>query len=680
MVRQRVWLCGPDGGHGPVHVGQRPVRYASVRDADVAGRRVFLRADLNVPLKNGKVADDTRITAMLPTLHRLIAGGGIVVLASHLGRPGGRPDPELSLVPVARRISGILGVPVLFAPDCVGERVKSMVAGMRPGQVILLENLRFREGEKANDREFARKLASLVDVYVNDAFATCHRKHASMHGVPEAMGGGYIGMLVEKELSAFEKATTEPEAPVTLLMGGAKVSDKVEVMENLIPRVDNLLVGGAMAFTFLRAKGLEVGRSLLEEDSVDTAGRIMEMAESEGTRLVLPSDVVVAPSAEEPSRATTVDSSEMPEDAAGLDVGERTVEEFDGLIMESGTVIWNGPMGMFEVPPFDKATRAMAESLSRATEKGATTLVGGGDSARAVAEAGRADSVSFVSTGGGASLTLLKGEQLVALHPLSENPPPLRPLIGGNWKMNGDPSHARSFLRSLDEEMVPSEAAEVVLFPSFTLLSELSRPAWETGVQTGAQDIYYELQGAYTGEVSPGMIADAGGCWFLAGHSERRHVLGENDETVARKLEAGLRYGLRGVLCVGELLEEREADRTEEVVRGQVLAALENLDCWNPFNLAIAYEPVWAIGTGKTATAEEANRVHGLIRGWVEELTGTREALSLRIIYGGSVKPKNAFEILSQPHVNGVLVGGASLEAESFMEIIRCSRPFHLRS
>jgi triosephosphate isomerase len=656
------------------------VRYPSVRDADVAGRRVLLRADLNVPLKNGRVADDTRITAMLPTLHRLIAGGGIVVLASHLGRPGGQPDPDLSLVPVARRISDILGLTVMFAPDCVGERVRSMVTGMIPGQVILLENLRFREGEKANDREFAEQLASLADVYVNDAFATCHRKHASMHGVPDVMGGGFVGMLVEKELSAFEKATADPEAPVTLLMGGAKVSDKVAVMENLIPRVDNLLVGGAMAFTFLRAKGMEIGHSLLEEDSLDTARRIMELAETEGTRLVLPSDIVVAPSPEEPSKAATVDSAEIPENAMGLDVGERTIEEFDGVIMESGTVIWNGPMGMFEFSPFDAATRAMADSLSRATEKGTTTLVGGGDSARAVAEAGRTGSVSFVSTGGGASLTLLKGEQLVALQPLGENPPPLRPLIGGNWKMNGTPSHASSFLRSLDDEMVAAEASEVVLFPSFTLLSEISRPAWETGVQTGAQNVFYETQGAYTGEVSPEMIADAGACWFLVGHSERRHILGEDDEIVARKLEAGLRYGLRGILCVGELLEEREADRTEEVVKRQVLAALKDLDCWNPFNLAVAYEPVWAIGTGKTATAEEANRVHSLIRSWIEEIAGTRTALSLRIIYGGSVKPGNAAEILGQPHVNGVLVGGASLEAESLMEIVRCSRPSHLRS
>jgi triosephosphate isomerase len=649
------------------------VTYPLVEEADLAGRRVFLRADLNVPLEKGRVADDTRLTALVPTLLHLLQGGASVILASHLGRPKGQPDPELSLEPVARRLEELLGVRVLFAPDCVGERVKTMAAGLRPGDILLLENLRFHPGEKAGDGEFASRLASLADVYVNDAFATCHRAHASMSGVPEAMGGGYIGFLVRRELEAFEGATRDPDRPLTLVMGGAKVSDKVAVLEHLVPRVDRALIGGAMAFTFLRAKGMETGRSLVEEDLADTAGRIMELADREGTDLVLPLDFVAAPSPEEADKAKTVAADAIPKEMAGYDIGPETVDAFSKAIADSGTVIWNGPMGMFEVEPFDTATRRIAEAMAIATDEGATTLVGGGDSARAIAEAGFAGRVSFVSTGGGASLTLLQGEELPALGPLREGVVPLRYFIGGNWKMNGTPDASLQFLRELAGGGATGLPADVVVFPPFTLIPAMASHAWSAGVTLGAQDLYHEEKGAFTGEVSTGMLIDAGCCWFLAGHSERRHVFGEDDATVRRKLEAGLRAGLRGVLCVGEKLSEREEGRTEEVVRGQVESALDGLDCWSPGNLVVAYEPVWAIGTGKTATPEEANRVHGLIRGWLAEIAGEAYARETRIVYGGSVKPHNAREILAGPHVNGALVGGASLQAESFADIILAS-------
>ncbi len=647
--------------------------YPFLPEADLAGRRVFLRADLNVPLAKGRVADDTRLTALVPTLLHLMQGGASVILASHLGRPKGQPDPELSLEPVARRLEVLLGVRVLFAPDCVGERVRTMAAGLRPGDILLLENLRFHAGEKAGDAEFASKLAGLADVYVNDAFATCHRAHASMSGVPEAMGGGYIGFLVRRELEAFEGATGDPDRPLTLVMGGAKVSDKVAVLEHLIPRVDRALIGGAMAFTFLRAKGMETGRSLVEEDRMETAGRIMELAESEGTELLLPSDFVAAPSAEEPEGAQTVAAGSIPEDMAGYDVGPDTAEAFCEAIAESGTVIWIGPLGMFEVQPFGRATCKVAEAMARATDEGATTLVGGGDSARAIAEAGFAGMVSFVSTGGGAALTLLQGQELPALKPLREGVPPLRYFMGGNWKMNGTPEGALSFLEGLSQGGSTSLPADVVIFPPFTLIPSMAAKAWGAGVTLGGQDLYHEDKGAFTGEISAGMLADAGCCWFLAGHSERRHVIGEDDGAVRLKLEAGLRAGLRGVLCVGELLEEREDGRTEEVVRRQIESALDGLDCASPGNLVVAYEPVWAIGTGETATPEEANRMHGLIRGWIADIAGETFARETRIVYGGSVKPHNAREILAGLHVNGALVGGASLQADSFGGIIRAT-------
>ncbi|MFO7950373.1 MAG: triose-phosphate isomerase [Candidatus Fermentibacteraceae bacterium] len=647
--------------------------YPYLDESDLAGRRVFLRADLNVPLEKGRVADDTRLTTLFPTLLHLLQGGASVILASHLGRPKGKPDPELSLEPVARRLEELLGVRVLFAPDCVGERVKTMAAGLRPGDILLLENLRFHAAEKAGDAEFASRLASLADVYVNDAFATCHRAHASMSGVPEAMGGGYIGFLVRRELEAFEGATKDPDRPLTLVMGGAKVSDKVAVLEHLVPRVDRVLIGGAMAFTFLRAKGMETGKSLVEKELADTATRIMELADSEGTELVLPRDFVAAPSPEEPDSAKTVAADAIPEDMAGYDIGPETVEAFSKAIADSGTVIWNGPMGMFEVEGFDVATRGIAEAMAGATDEGAATLVGGGDSARAIAEAGCAGRVSFVSTGGGASLTLLQGQELPALKPLRGGVPPLRYFMGGNWKMNGTPEGALSFLEGLSEGGSTSLPADVVIFPPFTLISAMAAKAWGAGVTLGGQDLYHEEEGAFTGEVSAGMLADAGCCWFLAGHSERRHVLGEDDEAVRLKLEAGLRAGLRGVLCVGELLSDREDGRTEEVVRRQIESALEGLDCWSPGNLVVAYEPVWAIGTGKTATPEEANRMHALIRGWLAGIAGDVYARETRIVYGGSVKPRNAREILAGQHVNGALVGGASLRADSFADIIRAT-------
>lgn len=394
------------------------MKYPSLRDARLEGRRVFLRADLNVPLANGEVADDTRITAVLPTLRDILSRGASVVVASHLGRPDGKPLPEYSLAPVARRLQELLGSPVILAPDCVGKRVETMAEALSPGDVLLLENLRFHPGEEEGDMVFAKQLASLAEVYVNDAFGTCHRAHASMTGIPQVLGGGYVGHLVERELDFLLGAVSDPRQPMTLVLGGAKVSDKVPVIENLLDRTANVLIGGAMAFTFMKARGMETGRSLVEAERVPVAAAIMEKAEKAGVRLLLPVDVVVAPSPDEGGSAVTVEAGAIPPGMMGLDIGDATVKLFDGVISKSGTVVWNGPMGLFEKKPFDRATRAVASSLAKANGRGAVTIVGGGDSARAVSEAGAAESVSFVSTGGGVSLELLQGRQLPALKAL----------------------------------------------------------------------------------------------------------------------------------------------------------------------------------------------------------------------------------------------------------------------
>ncbi len=391
------------------------MRYPVISDLQTSGRKVFLRADLNVPLESGRIADDTRIRAILPTLRFLLEQGSSVILASHLGRPKGCVNPDLSLGPVAEKLSKLLKIKVLFAPDCVGSSVEQMASKLGLGDTLLLENLRFHPEEKSCDENFSRKLASLADIYVNDAFGTCHRKHASMYGVPRVVGGGYMGFLLARELDVFEGVLSSPERPFTVLLGGAKVSDKIPVIRNLLDKIDNLLVGGGMAFTFLRAMGREVGTSIVEDDILYTASRILDDARHMGVNLVLPYDIVVAHSQSEGAYARVVSADSIPPDQAGLDIGPETAEAFAGIIRESGTVVWNGPMGMFEVPPFDSSTRIIAATLAEATMRGTTTVVGGGDTVRAVAESGVVNRLSWVSTGGGASLMLLQGKELPAL-------------------------------------------------------------------------------------------------------------------------------------------------------------------------------------------------------------------------------------------------------------------------
>ncbi len=645
------------------------MQYPSIRDLKTGGKRIFLRADLNVPIEGGKILDDTRIRSVLRTIRHLTEQGSPVVLASHLGRPGGKMDPRYSMKPVAEKLREILReTRILFAHDCIGKRVEAMAAGLAPGEILVLENLRFHPEETANDPEFSRKLAALADIYVNDAFGTSHREHASMVGIPGILGGGYVGFLVEQELRVFREIVKHPRKPYTVILGGVKVSDKVALIENVLPKLDNLIVGGAMAFTFFRAMGLETGKSIVEEDRVQTAKDIIKAAEDRGVNLLLPLDIVCAPSKDAGSDSGVYRYDNLPVEMAGFDIGPETIDLFRRTMMDSKTIVWNGPMGLFEVPPFDVGTRKLAAFMADATSFGADAVVGGGDSMRAVREAGVAEQITHVSTGGGASLKLLQGEELPALEHLKIDG--VKPFIGANWKMNGSYEMGMDYLTALDEGNINYFGADVVVFPPFTLLRSFSILADKAGVDLGAQDLFWEEKGAFTGEISAEMLREAGCKWFLAGHSERRHILGENNDIVRRKLIAGLKSGLCCVLCVGELLEEREAGRTEEVVRGQIEAALKDHEEATPFNLVIAYEPVWAIGTGKTATPSEAQRVHSLIRGWVAGLEGDDFARDLRIIYGGSVKPENAEETMKGTDVNGALVGGASLRAESFIEIV----------
>jgi phosphoglycerate kinase len=379
----------------------------TLRDGDFKGKRVLVRVDFNVPVENGKVADDTRIRASLPTIDHLRKAGAKVILCSHLGRPKGGPDPAASLRPVADHLR-MLGVNVSFAPDCIGPVVADAVAQLKPGDVLLLENVRFHKGEEKNDSAFTQELAALCDVYVNDAFGTAHRAHASTTGVA-LLRPAYAGLLIEKEVEALGSALEKPARPFTAIMGGAKVSDKILVLESLLQKVDRLVIGGGMAFTFLKAQGHEVGKSLVEPDRIELAKQLLAKAKDRGVQVLLPLDVEAADDFGEHASHRAVKVGHIKPEWMGLDIGPLTIEQFRQAIVSSGTVLWNGPMGVFEWEAFAFGTRAIAQAVAEC--KG-VTVVGGGDSAAAAKKFGIESRVTHVSTGGGASLEFLEGRQL----------------------------------------------------------------------------------------------------------------------------------------------------------------------------------------------------------------------------------------------------------------------------
>ena len=391
----------------------------SLEHLDLAGKRVFVRADLNVPLDGGRITDATRIDATLPTIRWVLDHGGRPIVASHLGRPKGGPDPKLSLRPVADYLGRALGVPVTLAPDCVGEAVEGLAAGMGPKQVLLLENLRFHPEEEKNDPAFAQRLARLADVWVNDAFGAAHRAHASTAGMAAFVREKAAGLLLAREVEFLSRLLEAPEKPFVAVLGGAKVSDKIGVLENLLARVQAFCIGGAMAYTFLRARGRPVGRSRVEEDKVELARETLARAAAAAVRVLLPVDHVAADRPEAGAATRVVPADAFPADLLGVDIGPETAAAFTAEIAGARTVLWNGPMGIFEIDAFSKGTMAIAEAL--AASRG-TTVVGGGDSVAALARAGRLDAVTHVSTGGGASLEFLEGRELPGVRAIEAVP------------------------------------------------------------------------------------------------------------------------------------------------------------------------------------------------------------------------------------------------------------------
>ncbi len=638
----------------------------TVRDIEIEGKRLLCRVDFNVPLdkKSGIISDDKRIRGALPTIRYILDKGGKLILMSHLGRPKGVGyQEEFSLKPVAERLEELLGRPILFAQDVIGEDAKRKAKELATGQVLLLENLRFHKEEEANDPGFARELASMAEIYVNDAFGTAHRAHASTWGVANFLPA-VSGFLIEKEIAVMGKALANPERPFTAILGGAKVSDKISVIENLLNKVDNLLIGGAMAYTFLKAKGKEVGISLVEDDKLALAKELLEKAEKKNVAFYLPEDHLVAK--EFSADAEAIVSEEIGAGFMGMDIGPKTQETYSELIASSGTVVWNGPMGVFEFPSFAKGTESIAKALAEADT---ISIVGGGDSAAAVESFGLTEKITHVSTGGGASLEFLEGKSLPGIDNLEDQVK--KKLLAGNWKMNlGSPKAGRKLLEALlvlEHEFVH----DVLIAPPFTALADLLKLTGNSKIKVAAQNCHFAEKGAYTGEVSPQFLAAMGVYHVILGHSERRKFFAETDELIRQKIEAARSFGLRPIVCIGESLEEREAGETFAKVEKQVAAALNNLPEKDLPFIILAYEPIWAIGTGKTATPEQAEEVCAFIRTLCEKYAGKEVAGRMKILYGGSVQPVNAKELFAQKNIDGALVGGASLDSEAFMAIAK---------
>jgi len=636
----------------------------TIEDIDVKGKRVIVRVDFNVPLdENRKITDDKRIRGALPTIRYLINAGAKTILVSHLGRPKNGFEDKYSMRPTAERLSELLQQEVIMAKDVIGEDAKAKAAALKEGQVLMLENVRFHKEEEKNDPAFAKELASLAEIFVNDAFGTAHRAHASTAGLADYLPA-VCGYLIQKEIEIMGKALANPERPFVAILGGAKVSDKIAVIENLLDKVDDLLIGGGMAYTFLKAKGYKIGNSICEDDKIELAKALMDKAEEKGVNLMLPIGSIVGKEFKNDTEYKYVPSDDMPDGWMGMDIGSLTIEKFAKVIKKAKTIIWNGPMGVFEFPNFANGTREIARAVA---ESNAISIVGGGDSAAAVEQLGYADRITHISTGGGASLEFLEGKVLPGIACLMDKNP-RKKIIAANWKMNKTVSEAVEFVEALKPRVSNSEN-EVVLAVPFVCLPAVKKAVEGSNIKVAAQNMHWEEKGAYTGEISGSMLADLGVEYVIIGHSERRQYFAETNETVNQKIHAAFKYGLKPIVCVGETLCHREEGITEEIVKSQLKTALMGLEKSQIEKLVIAYEPVWAIGTGKTATKEQANEVCAIIRNTIECLYDQETAQAVRIQYGGSITADNFADLFGMPDIDGGLVGGASLKLDDFVKI-----------
>ncbi|OPX42560.1 bifunctional PGK/TIM [Ruminiclostridium hungatei] len=636
----------------------------TIEDIDVSGKKVIVRVDFNVPLDADRnITDDKRIVGALPTIKYLVEKGAKTILVSHLGRPKEGFEDKYSMKPTAVRLGELLGKEVVVAKDVIGEDAKAKAAALKNGEILMLENVRFHKEETKNNPEFAKELASMAEIFVNDAFGTAHRAHASTAGLADYLPA-VCGFLIKKEIEFMGKALANPARPFVAILGGAKVSDKIAVIENLIDKVDTLIIGGGMAYTFLKAKGYHIGNSICEDDKIELAKSLMEKAETKGVNLMLPIGSMVAQEFKNDTEIKYVPSDAMPDGWMGMDIGSLTIEKFAKEIKKAKTVIWNGPMGVFEFPNFATGTKEIAKAVA---ESGALSIVGGGDSAAAVEQLGFADKITHISTGGGASLEYLEGKILPGIAVLMDKNP-RKTIAAGNWKMNKTPKEAVEFVNEL-KASVADASNEVVVGVPFVCIPGVVEAVKGTNIKVAAQNMHWEEKGAFTGEVSGPMLADLGVDYVIIGHSERREYFGETNEMINKKAHAIFKYGMTPIICCGETLTQREQGVTADHVRYQIKVALLGLTPEQVKKTVIAYEPIWAIGTGKTATNEQANEVCTVIRELVCELYGEEVTEQVRIQYGGSVNAKNAAELFAMSDIDGGLVGGASLKVDEFTVI-----------
>ena len=647
------------------------VQKKNVEDLNVSGKRVIVRVDFNVPLdkKTGEITDDKRIKGALPTIKYLVDNNAKVILVSHLGRPKNGPEPAFSMKPAAERLAELIGKPVTLAADVIGEDAKAKAAALKEGEILMLENVRFHKEETKNDPKFAAELASMADLYVNDAFGTAHRAHASTAGLANFLPSA-SGYLIEKEIKFIGGALANPARPFVAILGGAKVSDKIGVIENLIDKADTIIIGGGMAYTFAVAQGGTIGDSLFEEDKVELAKELLAKAEAKGVKLLTPIDTVVADAFDANANSQIVPTREIPEGWMGLDIGPKTIELFSNEIKTAKTIIWNGPAGVFEFEKFAVGTKALAQAIA---ESDAISIIGGGDSAAAIEKLGYADKVTHISTGGGASLEFIEGKVLQGIDCLNDKEIG-RTFAAGNWKMNcGIPADAVKLIEEL-KPLVKDATAKIALGVPATALAAAVEATAYTNIKIAAQNCHFEEKGAFTGEISPLWLAKMGVTYCIIGHSERREYNAETDETVNKKALALLKYGVKPIICCGESLAQREAGETFDWIKGQIVAAFKDIPADKLCQITIAYEPIWAIGTGKTATDEQAEEVCKFIRGIIAELYCEKCAEAITIQYGGSCNAGNAAGLFAQADINGGLVGGASLKAQDFSVICNAAK------
>lgn len=642
----------------------------SVTEYPLAGKRVFCRVDFNEPVVRGEVADDMRIRAALPTINYLLEQDCPIILASHLGRPQGQVIEAMRLEPIARRLQELMGRKIRKMDDCVGPVVQEAADQLHPGEIMLLENTRFHAEETSDDRGFAKQLASLAEVYVNDAFGTAHRAHASTEGITHYLPS-LAGLLMIRELEILARLLRDPARPLVVVLGGSKVSEKISLIQRMLSLADTVLIGGAMANAFLDAQGHDVGDSKCESEQVDVAAEVLAAAAKARCELLLPTDVVVAEEATGGVETEVVEVDAIKSHQMALDIGPATVREFVNHLRNAGTIYWNGPMGLFEIDDFGAGTQAIGEAIASSAS---VTVAGGGDTVAATRKFGIEARFTHLSTGGGASMEFLEGRSLPGVEALMERGGTVaagrRPLVAGNWKMYKTRPETMQYLREFIPLVRSAGERDIVVFPPFVCLETAVAESLRTNVGVGAQTMAAGDEGAYTGEVSPEMLRELGVQFVILGHSERRDFPYDTDRMLAHKVRAALNKGIRPILCVGETLEEREGALTESKVGRQIDTGLADVSPAEFALVAVAYEPIWAIGTGLRATPDVAQETISFIRERLRSSFGGA-ADAVRILYGGSVNGASIDALMAEPDIDGVLVGGASLEPNEFARIAR---------